>query len=108
MSNIFSNRLRMARKQKGLSQTDLAKKTDLQPSTISHFENDRRSPSFENLKKLADALTVSIDYLLGRVEEPKSSGPVAEELFRDFGQMSAEDQETLKNMASILAQKNKK
>ena len=108
MSNIFSNRLRIARKQKGLSQTDLAKKTDLQPSTISHFENDRRSPSFENLKKLADALTVSIDYLLGRVEEPKSSGPVAEELFRDFEQMTADDQETLKNMASILAQKNKK
>ena len=60
------------------------------------------------MKKVADALTVSIDYLLGRVEEPKSSGPVAEELFRDFEQMSADGQETLKHMASILAQKNKK
>jgi transcriptional regulator with XRE-family HTH domain len=103
---IFSERLRATRKLKGLSQTDLAKRADFQPSAISHFENGRRSPSFDNLKRLADTLGVTVDYLLGRVEEPKSSGPVAQQLFRDFERMSHVDQKALAKMAEVLAKKN--
>lgn len=105
---IFCERLRTARESKRLSQTDLAKRADLQPSAVSHFETGRRLPSFENLKRLADALNVTIDYLLGRAEEPRTSGPVVEELFRDFAQMSAEDQENLVRFAKMLAEQNKK
>lgn len=103
---IFSERLRAARKSKRLSQTDLAKKADLLPSAVSHFENGRRSPSFNNLRKLADALGVTVDYLLGRAQEPKSQGLVAEQLFRDFERMSPADQEALAKMAELLAKKN--
>ncbi len=106
--NIFSERLRTTRESKRLSQTDLAKRADLQPSAISHFENNRRSPSFDNLKRLADALGVTVDYLLGRSDEPKSRGLVAEQLFRDFERMSPEDQETLAKMAEVFAKKNEK
>jgi len=66
MSEIFSERLRIARERKGFSQTDLAKRMDLQPSAISHLENNRRSPSFDNLKQLAEVLGVTVDYLSGR------------------------------------------
>ena len=107
MSKIFSERLRAARALKDLSQTDLAKKTDLQPSAISHFENDRRSPSFDNLKRLADALGVTVDYLLGRAEEPKNLNLVSQQLFRDFKQMTESDKDTLTKMAKMLADKNK-
>lgn len=107
-SKIFSERLQTTRQLKGLSQTDLAKRAGLQPSAISHFENGRRSPSFDNLKRLADALFVTVDYLLGRAEEPKSHGLVAEQLFRNFQQMSQEDQEALAKMAEMLAKKNEK
>lgn len=107
MSKIFSERLRAARALKGLSQTDLAKKTNLQPSAISHFENDRRSPSFDNLKRLADALEVTVDYLLGRAEEPKNLNLVSQQLFRDFKQMTENDKDTLTKMAKMLADKNK-
>ena len=103
---IFSERLRAARKSKRLSQADLAKRTDLLPSAVSHFENGRRSPSFDNLRKLADALAVTVDYLLGRAQKPKSSGLVAEQLFRDFERMSPTDQEALAKMAEVLAKKN--
>ena len=51
-----------------MSQADLADKTGLQPAAVSHFETGQRSPSFENLKKLADALSISVDYLLGRID----------------------------------------
>lgn len=63
MENISYNikRTRMGRL---WSQTDLAKKTGLQPSAISHFENGRRTPSVKNLIKLANALNCSIDSLV--------------------------------------------
>ena len=103
----FGAILRKVRENQNLSQSDLAKKSGFEPSAISHFETGKRAPSFENLKRLADALSVSIDYLLGRTEEPSSSGPVAEKLFRNFGNMSAEDQDTISKMVEMLAKKNK-
>ena len=66
----FGERLRKARRKtvvkRSMRQTDLARETGLTPSWISQFENDKRKPNTENLIKLADALEVSVDYLLGR------------------------------------------
>jgi transcriptional regulator with XRE-family HTH domain len=107
MPESFPDLLRKTREDKGLSQSELAHKAGFQPSAISHFESGRRSPSFENLKRLADALSVTIDYLLGRETLPKSAGPVAEQLFRNFGLMSSDDQESLAKFAKLLAEKNK-
>ena len=107
MPESFGERLRKTREGKGLTQGELAQKAGLQGSAISHFESGRRSPSFDNLRRLADALSVTIDFLLDRETEPKSAGPVAEQLFRDFGQMSANDQETIAQMAKMLAEKNR-
>ena len=106
MSQEFPELLRKAREDKKLSQTDLAERTGLQPSAVSHFETGKRAPSFENLKRLADALAVSVDYLLGRSEEPRGSGPMIEQLFRHFNQMSAADQDSFTQFAAMLAAKN--
>ena len=108
MAQNFAERLRAQREMKGLSQAELAKRSGLQPSAVSHFETGRRAPSFDNLRRLADALSVTIDYLLNRAEEPCGAGPVAEKLFRDFAQLSADDQESLSKMAELLADKNRK
>jgi transcriptional regulator with XRE-family HTH domain len=106
MPERFPEILREARENKKLSQTDLADRSGLQPSAISHFETGKRAPSFENLKRLADALAISVDYLLGRAEEPKGSGPLVDQLFRDFNRMSSADQESFTKFASMLAEKN--
>lgn len=103
----FGGRLRAARERKGLSQSDLASRSGLQPSAVSHFETGRRSPSFENLRALADALGVSADYLVGRQEDVGAAGPVAEQMFRHLSKMSESDQKTLADMARILAERNK-
>ena len=108
MSTEFGQRLRKEREEKGLSQTELAEKTGLQPSAISHFELGRRSPSFENLRILADALSVTIDYLLGRQSAPESAGPAAQQLFRNFEKLTTSDQETVASFAKMLAEKNKR
>ena len=65
---IFAARLRTAREQRELNQTELAKLTGLQPAAIGHFEANRRKPSFANIRALAKALEVSSDYLLGRAD----------------------------------------
>lgn len=103
MSEIFSKRLKKIRAEKKLSQSELAQKADLQTAAISHFETGQRKPSFNNLKRLASALNVSIDYLLGR--EIKDAGDIAEKLFRNFEKLSADDQQRIKDFAEFLAKK---
>jgi transcriptional regulator with XRE-family HTH domain len=107
MKETFSQRLRTARELRKLSQGELAQKSGLQPSAISHFETASRAPSFDNLKRLADALTVTTDYLLGRSEDPGASGPQAEQIFRHAGKLSSDDFKALEAMAEVLARKHR-
>lgn len=61
----FGNKLRQLRKEKNLSQKQLAALIGVQNSIISFYELGDRVPSPEVVKKLAVALHVSADYLLG-------------------------------------------
>ena len=63
--SIFAVCLRQARERQGLNQAELAQRAEMQPSAIAHFEANRRKPSFENVRRLAKALDVSSDYLMG-------------------------------------------
>jgi transcriptional regulator with XRE-family HTH domain len=101
----FSERLRNARELRKLSQSELAAKSGLQPSAVSHFESGRRSPSFQNLKAVADALQVTTDYLIGRSDEPNVSHVASIKLFRHAEKMSGEDLDTLTSIAEVLAKK---
>lgn len=86
----FPERLRAARVLRELNQDALANLSGLQPSAISHFETGTRKPSFDNLRRLAKALKVSTDYLLGRVDEPQGVA-AADPLFRDIEKLSNDD-----------------
>jgi len=61
----FGNRLRQLRKEKKLTQRQLAEMVGLRHSVVSFYEIGERSPSPEIIKKLASSLHVSSDYLLG-------------------------------------------
>ncbi len=54
------------RKEKNWSQTDLAKAVDVSRDIIGKYERGEHSPSIEITTKLAEALEVSVDYMLGR------------------------------------------
>ncbi|GFN22703.1 transcriptional regulator [Thermanaeromonas sp. C210] len=64
----FGERLAALRKEKGLSQAQLAKLLNMGQSTIAMYERNRRRPDPETLERLADFFQVSVDYLLGRSE----------------------------------------
>lgn len=62
---IQPDRLRAARERAGFSQFELAKLTNIHPSTISHVESGVKDLHALSLVSLARALSVSADYLLG-------------------------------------------
>lgn len=89
--SIFGKRLYILRKARGLTQEELAEKSKVPSAMISHFETgERQKASADNLVKLAEALNVSIDYLLGRSEEPEFRGEKVEALFRRLSGASDE------------------
>ena len=61
----LAQRLKYGREALGLTQSDLARRTKIHQGAISHFESGRRSPNVQNLAKLAKALLIRTDYLLG-------------------------------------------
>lgn len=65
---IFAQRLKSLRKEIGLSQEALAKKLNLDKSTVAKYETEKISPSIEMLIIFAKFFKVSSDYLLGLEE----------------------------------------
>ena len=97
--SIFATRLREARERQGFNQAQLAQRAELQPSAIAHFEANRRKPSFENVRRLAKALDVSSDYLMG------VKATVA---FRNEEKLTGDDREYVQSLIDKLAGKGKK
>ena len=64
-------RLKEIRKNKGISQLKLAIELNTNQNTISRYETGEREPGINELIKIADYFNVSIDYLLGRTDNPK-------------------------------------
>ncbi len=67
-ARILGPALYIARRRLNLKQIDLALSLGMDPSTLCLYEHGKRCPSVPMLIKLADALCVSIDELLGRQE----------------------------------------
>ena len=65
MGNIFCERLKELRIEKGIGQVELAKALNLSKGIISLWENGLREPKLSNLILLAQYFQVSIDYLAG-------------------------------------------
>ncbi|QIW50414.1 helix-turn-helix domain-containing protein [Lactococcus raffinolactis] len=63
--SIFSERLKFLRKEKKLTQTELAKMLNTTQGTVGKWENNKLEPNFKKLILLAKYLDVSTDYLLG-------------------------------------------
>ncbi|MCG5251590.1 helix-turn-helix domain-containing protein [Brevibacillus agri] len=70
----FKDRLKELRSKKRLTQEALAAALEIPESTIRRYESsDDNIPRRERLEKIADYFGVSVDYLLGRTDDPAPS-----------------------------------
>jgi transcriptional regulator with XRE-family HTH domain len=67
-STTFGKRLGEVRKIKKMSQDELAKKLDVHGAVIGRYERDEVKPSIEMAAAIAEALEVSLDYLVGNTD----------------------------------------
>ena len=61
----FGERLGEILEDKDISQKDFAKLLNIAPSTLNGYIKNRRQPDVEMLKKMAETLNISVDYLIG-------------------------------------------
>lgn len=66
---MLGNNIRDLRKQKKLTQAELAKLMHVSQQTIGAWETERAVPGSDTLGDLADYFGVTTDYLLGRPEK---------------------------------------
>jgi transcriptional regulator with XRE-family HTH domain len=65
----FGKKLAALRKEKKLSQSELAAQLATSVSVISRYERDEMTPSIDTAKKLAALLGTTVGYLLGETED---------------------------------------
>lgn len=57
--------------QQGITQYRLAKNLGISGGHLGDWKKGKSRPTIDNLIKIADYFDVSVDYLLGRTENPK-------------------------------------
>lgn len=96
---VFKERFAALIKERGLSQKELAQKTNLTEGAVSHYLKGDREPKGAILLSIANALETSTEYLSGKTDEVKPLGADSEieQAFRlvarNAPNMSAEDRD---------------
>lgn len=68
----FGERLYQLRKEKNLSQEDLAERLGISRQSVSRWENGTASPDFEKTAQIAEIFSVSTDYLICGKDAPSA------------------------------------
>lgn len=65
----FGKRLKQARERAGLSRRNLGDALNITSNAYGLYETGQRDPSIKHFNAIADTLNVSVDWLLGRVDD---------------------------------------
>lgn len=81
----INNKLKELRSAVGLNQSEMAEKLGVSVSSYQKYEREKNSimPSIEVLIKIAEFFGVSVDYLLGRENQPESDNITAKDSIRE-------------------------
>lgn len=108
---MLGKRIKQLRKEKGLSQADLGKKVGLSYAQIGRYETKGMQPSAEVLKKIANVLGASPDYLLNGSAEEKATNHLSDkeliQQFKEVEQMTNEDKTFVKRFLDAFITKIK-
>jgi transcriptional regulator with XRE-family HTH domain len=92
----FATRLRQLRRDKHLTQAQVASRIGVTPSMVSSYETDIRLPSYEVMMRIADVFGVTVDYLLCRQEKR----------FVDISDLTEAEASVICDMVEILRKKH--
>lgn len=105
----LGDRITELRKAKGWSQTELAKKTGVSYTQMSRYEIRGVQPPANTLKKLADVLDTTVDFLINgdKDEKVKASLKDAELLqqFKAVEQFNEDDKNVIKKLIDAFITK---
>ena len=92
----FATRLRQLRRDKHLTQAQVASRIGVTPSMVSSYETDIRLPSYEVMMRIADVFGVTVDYMLCRQEKR----------FVDISDLTEAEASVICDMVEILRKKH--
>lgn len=98
----FGKRLKQARKNKKLLQTEVANKLGIDDTTISKYENDKSEPDNKTINELATLYGVTVDWLIGRNEKEREMNPGVEKMIDDFAGLNDKDQQYILELIERL------
>jgi transcriptional regulator with XRE-family HTH domain len=105
MTNL-GEKIRLLRKQKELTLEQLAEKTESSKGYIWELENrETKNPSAEKLRKIADVLAVTPEFLLNDKKATPSDAVIKEAFFRKFENLDDKDQEKIMHIIETWAEK---
>lgn len=107
--------LRIIREKRNINQQKIAVELEISQESISKYETGKAFPSKEILIKLADYLNCSIDYLLGRTDNPNlnkektsAKDEKIENLIFRYNRLSDENKNKLEGCLLALEQEENK
>lgn len=90
---LFGERLLKARKDRKMSQDELAKSLGVHAPIIGRYERGEVNPSIEVAAKIADTLEVSLDYLVGNADLELDASMINR--IQDIQQLNGDDKDHL-------------
>lgn len=102
-TNTLGDRIKQLRKEKDLTQEEMADQLSLNRATISNWEIDRASPDAKTIIQLADFFNVTVDYLMGISDSPQTNfSPKADKLLKAISLAEELPEEKITELADIL------
>lgn len=110
--NRVGDRIRQLRKERGLTQTELAKKVNVSSQVVSNWERKYTDPDHDDITRLSRVFNVSADYLLGRKIEKESESefvydikmyePFIKEISSKYPDVDISDPSIVKKLMKIV------
>jgi transcriptional regulator with XRE-family HTH domain len=102
---LFGERLLKARKERKISQDELAKRLGVHAPIIGRYERGEVNPSIEVATKIADTLGVSLDYLTGLSDQLLDKEIIKQ--INELQQLNPEDQKHILKTLGALTREAK-
>lgn len=68
---LFNEKIKLVRMNKRMTQKEFANFLEIQERAYQYYESGKREPTLQKATDLSDKLNVSLDYLVGRTDDPK-------------------------------------